>query len=162
MIVSFSAKVHHTRSETGIEVAKLIGVHSAANLTNQRINNYASLRFQFNTASHINGWWCVRMYESTASWQDNYLCTNYDIGLSWRWKSADRCSSDLKCVATVEPGDPQKDWWQDNALCLPVNSNIELIWSWCGPLARVSCVQLYDSSSPAAFHDNHLCWKVKQ
>ncbi|CAF1627461.1 unnamed protein product [Rotaria magnacalcarata] len=94
MIVSFSAKVHQTRPEKGLEVAKVIDVHSAVNLTNQRGKNYESLRFQFNSASHINGWWCVRMYEGPTSWQDNYWCTNYDIDLSWRWKSADRCNSD--------------------------------------------------------------------
>ncbi|CAF1653838.1 unnamed protein product [Rotaria magnacalcarata] len=94
MIVSFSAKVHQTQPEKGLEVGKLIDVHSAVNLTNERGKNYESLRFQFNSASHINGWWCVRMYEGTTSWQDNYWCTNYDIDLSWRWKSADRCNSD--------------------------------------------------------------------
>ncbi|CAF0882351.1 unnamed protein product [Adineta steineri] len=116
------------------------------------------LEFRFNPNSHINGWWCAKMGELTPGWSNNYLCTNKDIGLVWRCHR-DECRPNLKCTATVEPRDPQVWWWQDNAVCLPVTSNVELVWSYCGTLPQMSCVHMFDSVSPAPFLDNFLCWK---
>lgn len=114
------------------------------------------LQFRFDSSSNISGWWCVRMNEVTASWQDNYLCTNRDIGLSWR-VHYNQCAPTLKCVYLPEID----DWvWSDNALCLPLDSNIELIYSSCGALSSMSCVQLFDPSAPGYLNDNFVCWKV--
>jgi hypothetical protein len=123
--------------------------------------NTTPLQFRFNSSSHINGWWCVKMGELTTGWTNNYLCTNKDIGLVWRCHH-NECRPTLKCTATVEPLDPQVWWWQDNALCLPVTSNVEMIWSYCGSLPEMLCVRLLDNASPQPFSDNFLCWKEHQ
>ncbi|CAF1057811.1 unnamed protein product [Adineta steineri] len=67
-----------------------------------------------------------------------------------------------KCVWLPEPHDPRPSVWADNALCLPLHSKIELIWSWCGPIPNISCVHLYDAEAPAIFNDNFICWKENQ
>ncbi|CAF2716170.1 unnamed protein product [Rotaria sp. Silwood2] len=95
------------------------------------------------------------MFETTESWHDNYLCTNRDIDLHWIWDNR-VCRADLKCVATAEPGDNR---WNDNALCVPAQSKIELVWSYCGKVAHMSCIQLFDPAAPGYTRDNHLCWK---
>ncbi|CAF0882331.1 unnamed protein product [Adineta steineri] len=143
-------KIYH-----GPYVARLMGNNSIDFVSK---NVLGPLEFRFNPNSHINGWWCVKMDEITPGWSNNYLCTNKDIGLVWR-AHRDQCQPNLKCTATVEPLDPQVWWWQDNALCLPVTSNVELVWSYCGTLPQMSCVHMFDSVSPAPFLDNYLCWK---
>ncbi|CAF3826843.1 unnamed protein product [Rotaria magnacalcarata] len=48
--------------------------------------------------------------------------------------------------------------WSDNALCLLLESKIELIWPPCGLLPPMSCcVQLFDSSTMAALNDKFVC-----
>ena len=98
------------------------------------------------------------MLEGSTKWNNNYLCTNRDIGLTYVLKM-ELCRTDLKCVGTIEPYDPNVWWWQDNALCLPVESTIERVWSFCGPVRRMNCLRLFDAESAKPFHDNHLCWK---
>ncbi|CAF2920648.1 unnamed protein product [Rotaria sp. Silwood2] len=143
----------------GIEVATRMGNRSrldaTESLTNQPKWNFGSLQFQFSSPTYNSNWWCVKMFETTSSWQDNYLCTNENIGLTWMWDNR-ACYTGLKCVATAEPADNR---WHDNALCLPVDSNIELVWSYCGRLSQMNCIQLYDPAAPGYTHDNHLCWK---
>ncbi|CAF1179820.1 unnamed protein product [Rotaria magnacalcarata] len=160
VVIWQSASVEQSSPRTGIEVAKFYGGLSPRSSSRDQIDkqngDFRPLQFRFNYSSHINGWWCVKMYEGRGSWEDNYLCTNYDIGLSWSWTLQDVCMLSLKCVFTVEPSDA---WWYDNALCLPSNSKIELVWSFCGPRENLSCIQLYDPSSPSYFHDNYLCWR---
>ncbi|CAF5215676.1 unnamed protein product, partial [Rotaria magnacalcarata] len=90
------------------------------------------------------------MFEVSPSWQDNYLCTNRDIGLSWR-NYPNYCNSNLKRVYSPDYVDGS---WSDNALCLLLESKIELIWPPCGLLPPMSCcVQLFDSSTMAALND---------
>jgi hypothetical protein len=48
-------------------------------------------------------------------------------------------------VATMESEDNR---WNDNALCLPPYSNIELVWSYCGGIAQMDCIQLNDPAAP--------------
>jgi hypothetical protein len=128
--------------------------------------SYEPLQFRFNPLSHINGWWCVNMYErSTPGWLNNYLCTKKDIGLEWSWAretcptTENNSITPKKCVWVPEPHDPSPSVWADNALCLPLNAKIELIWSWCGPIPQLSCVHLYDADAPTIFNDNFICWK---
>ncbi|CAF4083719.1 unnamed protein product, partial [Rotaria sp. Silwood1] len=131
----------------GIEVAKRMSDdlpwNAMRNLTNLLRSNSGSVQFRFSSPSYIYNWYCVKMFEATGSWHDNYLCTNRNIGLHWIWDNR-VCRTDLKCIATAEPSDNR---WNDNALCLPVQSKIELVWSYCGRVAQMNCSRLYD---PAA------------
>ncbi|CAF1542386.1 unnamed protein product [Adineta ricciae] len=133
--------------------------HAANNRTGPFKLNNGPLQFRFDAASHINGWWCVRMFELTPGWDNNYLCTNRDIGLSWGYRPTD-CPTSAKCVVLSEPTYAPEPWlWADNILCLPTQSNIELVWSYCGAVTGLPCVHLYDPVSPVAFLDNYICWK---
>ncbi|CAF2033237.1 unnamed protein product [Rotaria magnacalcarata] len=133
------------------QVARLFG-HSKVR------NNHSQLQFRFNSVSHINGWWCVRMLEpGTISWDDNYLCTNRDIGLVFSCNNGYQCNPNFKCTSTLEPA---VEWWYDNALCLPIGSNVELAWSYCGSRgADWKCELVYDPASSSAFNDDYICWK---
>ncbi|CAF3336541.1 unnamed protein product [Rotaria socialis] len=95
------------------------------------------------------------MFDVSPSRQDNYLCTNRDIGLSWR-NYPHYCNSNLKYVYTPDYVNAS---WSDNALCLPLESKMELISPPCGLLPPMSCVHLFDSSKTAALNDNFVCWK---
>ena len=153
-------------ADDGFEVAKQIWNNESSLTDVLQRNVFGPLEFRFHSTSHINGWWCVKMYENgTPGWQDNYLCTNKDIGLTWNW-SRGVCPTinsitglAQKCVWMPEPHDPQTFIWADNALCLPRDSRIELVWSWCGPIPQMSCVHLYDRDAPAVFNDNYICWR---
>lgn len=116
------------------------------------------LKFVFNASSPVGGMWCVQLYENLVSWHDNYLCTNRDIGLVWtlnHWGYG--CDTNYKCTRTIEPSVAA---FQDNALCLPVQSNIELVWSYCSkPRLDWDCVLVYDPSSDSSMNDNYLCYK---
>ena len=159
-VIAMHSALTSESSGRGFEVAKRIGsVSSSDNLTSSSIssrNAIRRLRFRFNSTSHINGWWCVRMFEASPGWDNNYLCTNYDIGLSWHYVS--NCDhKNCKCVTTAEPVDGR---WRDNKLCLPPTSNIELIWSHCGTVPKQKCIRLYEQGAPSWMNDNYLCWKV--
>lgn len=142
-----------------VEVAKRIvdGHLEGKSFSESGSNNREPLQFKFNDSSHINGWWCVRMLEASLSWQDNYLCTNRDIGLTWINPFRCESSTKLKCTHTL---DTAEVIWSDNALCLPVDSKVELVWSYCGAIPSMSCVQLYDPNAPGShINDNYVCWK---
>lgn len=147
------------KSAVGIEAAVLMDgelpTGRTQSLTGSLRTYFEPLQFRLTSPSYVPHWWCVKMFEVTKSWDDNYLCANRNIGLHWIW---DRRAwrTDLKCVATAEPSDNN---WNDNSLCLPSDSNIELVWSYGGPVNRMACLQLYDPAAPSYMNDNYLCWK---
>jgi hypothetical protein len=53
--------------------------HATANLTSRMQSKGSPLQFQFSSPSYTYGWWCILMFDTTALWNDNYLCTNRDI-----------------------------------------------------------------------------------
>lgn len=155
MVTCYSSSLNKQPSH-GVEKAKWIAdgrVKSKSFYDNH--SNREPLQFKFSSDSHINGWWCVRVVEISPSWQDNYLCTNRDIGLEWRAHYAE-CNTNMKCVYLPEIADSA---WTDNALCLPLNSKVDLTYSTCGKLPSMSCVHLFDPSGPLYLQDNYICWK---
>jgi hypothetical protein len=140
-------------SKTGFEIATLV---KGNNSKNAGLNERTGLQFVYNGGYPVNGWWCVRMYDSGAS-QANYVCTSRDIGLVWRW-SFNECRTNIKCTNIVEHVSIGTYWWSDNAFCLPLMSNIEIVWSECGRLSdpRWSCIYVFID---ARFPNNHLCWR---
>lgn len=118
-------------------------------------NHIEPVQFHFNKFSSIKDWWCIHMRESSTGWYDNYLCTSRDIGLTWKIHPVS-CDESRKCVAAV---DPYKGVWNEHSLCLPGNSSIELVWSYCGPLDGMKCIVLDKESTGADFLDHHICWK---
>ena len=141
------------RPNSGFETATFV---EGNNTKNVFLSEKNGLQFVYNGGYPMSGWWCVRMYDNGAS-QANYVCSNRDIGLSWRWHF-DQCRTNLKCTNIVEQVGIGTYWWSDNAFCLPLTSNIELIWSECGRLSdpRWSCIYVFID---ARFPNNHLCWR---
>jgi len=95
----------------------------------------------------------IAVPDDPASWTDNYLCTEHDLGLQW---SSDGPIDGMHCTAVTETGGTTPSAWLDTYLCAPDQTPWELSWSSAGPLAGLSCVQW---SEPAAgsFGDNYLC-----
>ena len=117
---------------------------------------HPALQLRFSFAGPIKGWHCTNFYDITGSWQDNYLCSNRDIGLVYFYRHDRNLDNlNLKCVHLAEPGDGV---WNDNRFCLPVNSKIELVWSFYGRVHGMQCISVAEPGHPVS-HDNYLCWK---
>jgi len=117
------------------------------------------LVMRFSNAGMIPGMTCIGMRESSDphTWHDNYICSNYYIGL--RWSSAGAISG-MKCTRIHESADNEGTWF-DNYLCLPQSSPHSLTWSSSGtPVGRV-CERVYESEEPAytTWYDNYLCYE---
>ncbi|MBL8949190.1 MAG: trypsin-like serine protease [Myxococcaceae bacterium] len=68
------------------------------------------------------------------------------------------CSGGLpgrNCVKVNEPSDP--DTWHDNFFCGP--GNLELKWSYAGPIPNMRCTAITEGSEPPehTWTDNYLC-----
>ncbi len=59
-----------------------------------------------------------------------------------------------KCIAIIEPRPP---FWNNNLLCLPSDSKIELIWSHNGKPDGLDCIRLNVPEVGSFFEDNYLC-----
>ncbi|WNG48125.1 hypothetical protein F0U60_31280 [Archangium minus] len=64
--------------------------------------------------------------------------------------------SGMKCTLVNEPSDPNT--WNDNDVCVPSTSTLNLQWSYLGPIAGKTCVQWNEPSDPHGWHDNYLCY----
>lgn len=105
-------------------------------------------------AGPIPGWACTQWREDADpyTWQDNYLCSNVDIGM--RWNSAGSIPG-MRCTAITEGADPHT--WHDNFLCVPSRSSVSFTWSSAGPVGGSACVHVNEPADPHTWHDNFLC-----
>ncbi|CAF1681807.1 unnamed protein product [Rotaria magnacalcarata] len=144
----------------GYQVAKRMGMNDTSNTQissfMSRNDNVDDIKFAYNGGTHINGWWCVRLYDNAVPTNMQHVCTNKDVGLIWRW-NYQSCQADMKCASISEPIYGQIRWWNDNAFCLPKSSKIEMIWSFCGSSqgGGWSCIQV----PLDGFTNNFLCWR---
>ncbi|CAF4768094.1 unnamed protein product, partial [Rotaria sp. Silwood2] len=51
------------------------------------------------------------------------------------------------------------NYWADNALCVPTTSKVHLIWSNCGSISGMKCVNVAEPGGPDYAKDNYLCWE---
>jgi hypothetical protein len=63
--------------------------------------------------------------------------------------------SGMKCTQILEGSD--SDSWNDNYLCIPKESTLELQWSYSGPVSDMKCTQIIEGSDPDTWNDNYLC-----
>jgi len=84
-------------------------------------------------------------------WDNNYLCSERNIGLKWSYKGA---IAGMNCVNVNEASDPY--YWGDNYLCTPENWG--LAWSMNGPISGKKCILVNEPSDPNAWSNNYLCW----
>lgn len=110
--------------------------------------------FTWSQAGAIPGLVCVRIHEDSDphTWNDNYLCSNQDLGLTW---SVHDPIPGMRCTRIYEDADP--DAWSDNYLCTPLNASFALSWSQAGPIPGKACTRIYEDSDPHAWSDNFLC-----
>jgi hypothetical protein len=118
------------------------------------------LKFRFSFLGPLDGWHCVLVDELTPpGWDDNYICTNKPLSLTYSRRS-EECQrvDNIKCVNLVVPSDPN---WFNNRLCVPQESHVQLVWSYCGPISNMECVKFDEpwSSSLPYFDNSYLCWK---
>ncbi|WAS91275.1 matrixin family metalloprotease [Nannocystis punicea] len=102
----------------------------------------------------IPGKHCIQVaeYADPYAWDDNYFCSDKDIGAQWSMSGP---IPGMRCTQIVEPADP--DTWNDNYLCVPVNSKWFFNWRYDGPDRGNRCVQWHEFADPHTWDDNFLC-----
>lgn len=100
----------------------------------------------------IPGMHCIQINEPSDphTWDDNYLCSDRDLGLRWSYKGP---IAGMFCTKWEETADPHT--WHDNYLCAP--RDIGLRWSSAGPIPGLTCTQITEGSDPHTWDDNYLC-----
>jgi len=104
---------------------------------------------RWSSAGPIGGMSCVQLSEPADphTWDDNFLCSEEESPRLW--SSAGR--SGLRCTHLSEPSDPHS--WENNHLC----HDVDLQWSFAGPIDGMSCVQFREDADPHTWNDNYLC-----
>jgi hypothetical protein len=126
-------------------------------------SNLLFAKLAFSSAGKVPGMpFCVQLVESADSqgtWNDNWLCSNIDMGM--RWSSAGIIPG-MQCTQINEPAEPASTTWNDNYICLPLHgaayANVPLRWSHSGKVPNRQCVQLNETADPHTWNDNYLCW----
>jgi hypothetical protein len=107
---------------------------------------------------------CVLMNEPAdpAPWGDNYLCSAKDFGL--KWSSAGPIEG-MRCTQIQEPAEPPAHSWDNNYLCLPDSSPLELAWSAEGRIPEKKCIQMGERGDRhgeyQGWRNNYLCYTLK-
>ena len=108
-------------------------------------------------AGPIEGMQCVQVNEPAdpAPWADNYLCSVEDFGI--RWSSAGAIAG-MRCTQITEPAEPAAHGWDDNYLCVPDSSPLELHWSTTGPIEKKRCIPIQELRDRDGWKNNSLCY----
>lgn len=110
--------------------------------------------FRWSQVGPISGMICVRVHEDgdTQGWNDNFLCSNQDLGLRWSQAGAIK---GMRCTRIHEDADPEG--WNDNFLCLPSTSALNLSWSQAGSIPGKTCTRVHEDADTQGWDDNFLC-----
>jgi len=106
------------------------------------------------------GYDCIQIYESSepreTMWHDNYFCWKEgtkDPGMRWNTNGT---IPGMRCTQITEPWDEHS--WEDNYLCVPMNSSLNFVWSHHRAIKDHSCIQWIENSDrKAGWNDNYLC-----
>lgn len=100
---------------------------------------------------------CVLVNEPNdpEAWADNYLCSMEDFGFQW---SSTGPIAEMRCLQITAPQEPAEHGWDNNYLCVPQSSPLELRWSTQGNLVDMTCVQFEEPGDPHGWKDNSLCY----
>ncbi|HYX37517.1 MAG TPA: hypothetical protein VE954_30815 [Oligoflexus sp.] len=124
-------------------------------------NKIKDPNFQFSYAGAIAGKQCISLNEPAdigATWGDNYLCTDYDIGLNWNIGGA---PAGQNCLQVYENAEPLEHTWNDNYLCqAPDRIRFPMLWSQAGAVDGWKCVSFNEPADPHTWGDNFLCYQV--
>ena len=107
-------------------------------------------------AGPIEGMHCVQWREPSDphKWDDNYLCTERDVGFQWSFRGP-ILGRGLKCIQVNEKSDPHD--WHDNYFCWPRDLKVTFRFSATGRIAGQRCVAIVEPSDPHTWRDNYLC-----
>lgn len=107
-------------------------------------------------AGPIEGMHCVQWREPSDphKWDDNYLCTERDVGFQWSFRGP-ILGRGLKCIQVNEKSDPHD--WHDNFFCWPRDLNVTFRFSATGRIPGQSCIAIVEPSDPHTWRDNYLC-----
>lgn len=89
------------------------------------------------------------------AWADNYLCSTEDFG--FQWSSAGPLAG-MRCLQITAPQEPAAHGWDDNYLCVPESSPLELRWSTQGNLMDMPCLQFKEPADQDGWENNVLCY----
>jgi PKD repeat protein len=100
---------------------------------------------------------CVAVNEPNDpdAWADNYLCSTEDFG--FQWSSAGPIAG-MRCLQIIAPQEPAEHGWDNNYLCVPESSPLELRWSTQGNLMDMPCLQFKEPADPHGWESNVLCY----
>jgi hypothetical protein len=73
-----------------------------------------------------------------------------------RWSNSGPIAG-MRCTQIHEGAEPAQHTWDDNYLCVPTSSPLQLAWSSAGPIAGRQCTQIYEDADPHTWNDNYLC-----
>jgi hypothetical protein len=112
-------------------------------------------------AGPIDSMHCVKWKEPSDphNWDDNYLCTEKDIGLQWSFRGP-ILGRGLKCIQVNEKSDPHD--WHDNYFCWPRDLNVNFRFSSTGRVYGFSCLAIVEPSDPNTWRDNYLCHRPER
>jgi len=108
---------------------------------------------------------CVLVNEPAdpAPWGDNYLCSVQDFGLQW---SSTGPLEGMRCTRVGEPAEPLIHGWEDNHLCVPESSRLELAWSAGGRIKEKKCLHIGEPGDRHAgqqgWRNTYLCYSLKK
>ena len=101
---------------------------------------------------------CTRIYEplDASYWQNNYLCHSGGWELTWSPRGP---IPGLNCVLASPRG--KEHYWNDNALCVPAESSVELWWSDVALGEGKTCLALNEERDPN-WGPNFLCYVLSK
>ncbi len=107
-------------------------------------------------AGRLAGMHCTQWHEpkDPHNWDDNYLCTETDVGLQWSHRGPIQ-GRGLKCIQVAEASDPHG--WYDNYFCWPRDLKVNFRFSSTGRVSGYRCVAIVEPSDPHTWRDNYLC-----
>nr|WP_276604346.1 matrixin family metalloprotease [Nannocystis pusilla] len=112
------------------------------------------LNLSYSAWGPIPGKHCISVAEHSDpyAWDDNYFCSDKDIGAQWSMSGP---IAGMRCTQIVEPVDLHA--WSDNYLCVPTSSKWIFNWRYDGPDQGNRCVQWHEYADPDTWDDNFLC-----
>ena len=118
--------------------------------------------FRFvNNGNRPSGYTCLQLYEGSPGWKNNWLCWKSDKahpGIRWSYAGA---IPDMRCTAITE-GMYTNGYWNDNYLCVPNESKLQLSWTSHGQTGGRSCISFDDpEASGMTWSDNYLCGFIR-
>jgi peptidoglycan hydrolase-like protein with peptidoglycan-binding domain len=118
---------------------------------------YGDKPIAWSSSGPIGGRFCTQITEGADpdTWNDNWLCSTVDYG--FRWSSAGAIGG-MRCTQITEGSEPPEHTWNDNFLCVPTNSPLNLAWSSAGPIAGRTCTMWHEAADPHTWMDNFLCY----